>query len=97
MALGDDTRLSLVARLSGTGPLSITVLTKGTEVSRQAVSKHLQVLECAGLVRVTRIGRERVWELETKRLADAKRYLDDVSAQWDEALDRLRSFVEDGS
>ncbi len=95
MALGDETRLSLLARLSSTGPLSITVLTEGTVVSRQAVSKHLHVLEGAGLVRATRLGRERVWELEPKRLAEAKRYLDAVSEQWDEALERLRVFVED--
>jgi DNA-binding transcriptional ArsR family regulator len=94
-ALGDETRLRLIVRLSSGGPGSITQLSAKSAVSRQAITKHLRVLSDAGLVRSTRRGRESVWELETKRLADAHEYLDRISRQWDEALDRLRKFVED--
>jgi DNA-binding transcriptional ArsR family regulator len=93
-ALGDRTRLWLVARLCDGGPLSITSLTSGSRVTRQAITKHLRVLENAGLVRSRRRGRESLWQLEQRRLHEARRYLDQISAQWDEALDRLRSFVE---
>ena len=93
-ALGDTTRLRLLARLSSGGPGSITRLTEKSRVSRQAISKHLEVLSRAGLVRSRRRGRERIWELEPKRLADAHEYLDRISKQWDDALDRLKSFVE---
>lgn len=93
-ALGDDTRLYLVARLSSGGPQSIMQLTDAVDVTRQAVTKHLVALEEAGLVRSTKSGRERIWELETKRLADAQSYLDEISSQWDRAIDRLRAFVE---
>jgi DNA-binding transcriptional ArsR family regulator len=94
-ALGDETRLSLVGRLSVEGPLSITRLSEGTGVTRQAITRHLYALGDAGLVRNARRGRERVWELDVKRLEKAKRYLDQVSAQWDDAAERLRAFVED--
>ena len=93
-ALGDETRLRLIQRLSSGGPGSITQLSAKADVSRQAITKHLQVLADAGLVRSTRRGRERVWDLEPKRLIDAHEYLDRISRQWDDALDRLRSFVE---
>jgi DNA-binding transcriptional ArsR family regulator len=93
-ALGDETRLRLVARLCESGPTSITRLTVGAEVSRQAVTKHLRVMEDAGLVRATRRGRESVWELEPDRLADARHCLDLVSRQWDDALGRLKALVE---
>jgi len=94
-ALGDPTRLSLLRRLSVDGPVSITRLTEGTGVTRQAITRHLYALGDAGLVRNARRGRERVWELDLKRLEKAKRYLDQIAAQWDEAADRLKSFVED--
>ena len=94
-ALGDPTRLALVTRLSAEGPLSIARLTGGTSVTRQAVSKHLDVLAGAGLVRGVRRGRERIWELDLRRLDQTRRYLDHVSKRWDEALDRLRRFVEE--
>ena len=94
-ALGDATRLSLVGRLSVDGPLSITRLSEGTGVTRQAITRHLYALGDAGLVRNARRGRERVWELDLKRLEKAKRYLDQVSTQWDEAAERLKAFVED--
>ena len=94
-ALGDETRLRLVSRLCNGGPMSITRLTAGTTVTRQAITKHLRVMEQAGLVRSRRRGRERLWQLEQRRLADARHYLELISRQWDDALDRLREFVED--
>ena len=94
-ALGDATRLRLLGRLSVDGPLSITRLSEGTGVTRQAITRHLCALGDAGLVRNARRGRERVWELYAKRLEKAKRYLDQISAQWDEAANRLKAFVED--
>jgi DNA-binding transcriptional ArsR family regulator len=94
-ALGDETRLRLLGRLGSSGPQSITSLTTGTDVTRQAITKHLRVLASAGLVRDLRAGRERIWELEAKALDDARRYLDDISRQWDEALERLRKYVEE--
>jgi DNA-binding transcriptional ArsR family regulator len=93
-ALGDATRLRLVARLSGDGPLSIAQLTDDAGVTRQAVTKHLHALAGAGLVRDMRRGRERIWELEPRRLERARRYLDEISDQWDAAIDRLKAFVE---
>lgn len=93
-ALGDGTRLELLCRLGEDGPLSITRLSSRSEVTRQAITKHLSVLSAAGLVRSSRQGRERVWELEPERLSDAHRYLDRISRQWDEALARLKAFVE---
>jgi len=93
-ALGDETRLRLVARLCTAGPLSISRLTDGTAVTRQAVTKHLNVLADVGIVRGMRSGRERVWELEPRQLEEARRYLDLISTQWDEALGRLQQMVE---
>jgi DNA-binding transcriptional ArsR family regulator len=94
-ALGDPTRLRLLGRLSVDGPLSITRLSKGAGVTRQAITRHLYTLGDAGLVRSARHGRERVWELDRKRLEKAKEYLDQISAQWDAAVDRLKALVED--
>jgi DNA-binding transcriptional ArsR family regulator len=94
-ALGDETRLRIVARLCGDGPQSISRLADGAEVSRQAITKHLHALEDAGLARSFRTGRERIWELRPKRLSEVRRYLDQISQQWDSALVRLRAFVED--
>ncbi|MGH2584364.1 MAG: ArsR/SmtB family transcription factor [Dehalococcoidia bacterium] len=94
-ALGDETRLALVARLSAAGPLSITRLTRGSAVTRQAITKHLNVLAGAGLVHDIRRGRERIWELDTDRLDEARRWLDQIEQQWDEALSRLKAFVEE--
>ena len=94
-ALGDETRLALVARLSADGPLSITRLTAGSAVTRQAVTKHLNVLATAGLVSDVRRGRERIWEFEPRQVEAARTYLEHVSQRWDEALDRLKKFVEE--
>jgi DNA-binding transcriptional ArsR family regulator len=94
-ALGDPTRVGLVARLCTDGPLSITELSEGTRVTRQAVTKQLRTLGRAGLVRNHRRGREIIWELEPKRLEKARRSLDQISAEWDSAMNRLKAFVED--
>jgi DNA-binding transcriptional ArsR family regulator len=93
-ALGDGTRLQIVGRLCATGPASIASLTYGTGVTRQAVTKHLHVLAGAGLVRCSRHGRETVWELTPEHLEQARRYLDEISSKWDEALGRLKALVE---
>jgi|SRR5439155_21484174 len=93
-ALGDQTRLRLVSRLCDDGPMSITRLTVGSKVTRQAVTKHLRVMEEAGLLRSARHGRESVWQLDQRRLDDARRYLDQISEQWDDVLGRLRELVE---
>ncbi|MBI3668121.1 MAG: helix-turn-helix transcriptional regulator [Acidobacteria bacterium] len=93
-ALGDETRLRLVYRLCDEGPMSITKLTAGSKITRQAITKHLRVMEEACLVHSTRHGRESVWQLDQQRLEDARRYLDLISRQWDDALGRLREFVE---
>ena len=94
-ALGDETRLAVIARLCTEGPLSIARLSEGAAVSRQAVTKHLETLAQAGLVRDARLGRERIWQLEPRRLDVARRELDRISAQWDAALGRLKAFVEE--
>ena len=88
-------RLHVVSRLSSEGPLSITQLTEGAAVTRQAVTKHLGVLASAGVVHDFRKGRERVWQLKTQQLEAARRALDSISKQWDEALERLRQMVEE--
>jgi DNA-binding transcriptional ArsR family regulator len=94
-ALGDDTRLRLVARLSTDGPLSIARLTEGGLVTRQAVTKHLRVLSQAGIACSAKMGRESLWELEPRPLEAARQCLDAISAQWDAALGRLKAFVEE--
>lgn len=93
-ALGDETRLRLVSRLSSGGPASIARLTAGSSVTRQAITKHLQVLAGAGLVHGRRRGRERVWELRPHQFEQARQSLESISRQWDEALGRLKAFVE---
>lgn len=93
-ALGDPARLTLVSRLCSEGPLSIVRLTEGAQMSRQAVTKHLDALADAGLVHSERSGRERVWQLRPRRLDEVRRHLDQISLQWDAAIDRLRDLVE---
>jgi DNA-binding transcriptional ArsR family regulator len=94
-ALGDETRLGLLARLTNGEPQSIARLTEGTQLTRQAVTKHLHVLESAGVVRSTRAGREALYELQPRPIEDARAYLDRIAQQWDDALARLKAFVED--
>jgi DNA-binding transcriptional ArsR family regulator len=93
-ALGDETRLSVLTRLCNGKPRSISRLTAGTNLSRQAVTKHLRVLADAGVVRSVRIGRENLFELEPQPITEIRNYLDQVSKQWDDALARLKSHVE---
>src|SRR6266849_6562006 len=88
-ALADPTRLGLLRRLSADGPLSITRLSEGTGVTRQAITRHLDALGRAGLVRDARRGREHVFALDLKRLEKARQYLDHVAAQWDAVAARL--------
>ena len=93
-ALGDNTRLALVARLGAGRSASITELTEGTPLTRQAVTKHLRVLQSAGLVYSSREGREQHFRLDPRPMHDLQRYLDRASQQWDHALARLKNFVE---
>ncbi|MGC2526277.1 MAG: metalloregulator ArsR/SmtB family transcription factor [Candidatus Acidiferrum sp.] len=93
-ALGDETRLKLVARLSGGQPHSISQLTRGSKLTRQAITKHLRVLETAGIVHSLRAGRESQFQFDPQPLQEMKDYLDFVSRQWDQALSRLKAFVE---
>jgi DNA-binding transcriptional ArsR family regulator len=94
-ALGDETRLSLLAKLMRGEPLSIAHLTSGTRLTRQAVTKHLRVLEGVGVVRRARVGRESQYALEPKPIDDVRLYLERVSQHWDRALGRLKSLVEE--
>ena len=94
-ALGDETRLALVARLCRGQPHSISQLTEGTKLTRQAITKHLRVLEGVGIVRGIRHGRESLFQFDPEPVMGLKEYLDLVSAQWDSALARLRAFVEE--
>jgi DNA-binding transcriptional ArsR family regulator len=93
-ALGDETRLRILAKLSTGGPLSIAQITDGESVTRQAITKHLAVLADAGLVHDVRTGRERRWELELAPLETARWCLDIVSERWDQRLERLKNLVE---
>ena len=94
-ALGDETRLTLLTKLSGGSRCSIAQLTAGSTLTRQAITKHLRVLQDVGLVRGVRRGRENLFELEPKPLDEARRALDRIARQWDEALARLKAFVEE--
>jgi DNA-binding transcriptional ArsR family regulator len=93
-ALGDEMRLRLIAALCVGGAMSITQLTSGTDITRQAVTKHLDVLAAAGLVRDVKVGRERLWEFEPKLLDEARRSLEIIAEQWDHALAKLKLAVE---
>ena len=94
-ALGDHNRLSIVVRLCDGGPSSTSQVTQAVSVTRQAATKHLELLEAAGLVISSRRGRERIWTLQTRPLIDAGDYLNQLSHRWDAAIDRLHTFVED--
>ena len=93
-ALGDETRLLLVAKLSRGRPCSISQLTEGSKLTRQAITKHLRVLEDVGIVHSARTGRESLFELDPKPMGEIREYLDRVSEEWDQALGRLKAFVE---
>ena len=93
-ALGDETRLALIGKLSNGPPQSISRLAEGSTLTRQAITKHLRVLEGAGVVRSVRSGRESLFLFRPEPLRELRSYLDRVSDQWDDALERLRSFVE---
>lgn len=93
-ALGDATRLGLLVSLCASGPLTVTRLSGQFAVSRQAITKHLEVLSEAGLVKSARQGRERIWTFQPRRLEDAHQYLERLSREWDVALGRLKAFVE---
>jgi DNA-binding transcriptional ArsR family regulator len=93
-ALGDEVRLRLIGALCMGGAMSITQLTTGTEITRQAITKHLNVLSAAGLVRDVKVGRERLWEFDPARLDAARRSLESISRQWDHALAKLKLVVE---
>jgi DNA-binding transcriptional ArsR family regulator len=94
-ALGDETRLSLVAKLCNGRPHSISQLAEGSKLTRQAITKHLRVLEGVGIVHAVRAGRESRFEFDPEPIERLREYLDVVSEQWDQALARLKSFVED--
>ena len=93
-ALGDATRLSLVGKLSDGPPLSISRLAQGSRLTRQAITKHLRVLEDAGVARSMRAGRENLFALRPEPLKEAQAYLERVSSQWDQVLARLKAHVE---
>jgi DNA-binding transcriptional ArsR family regulator len=94
-ALGDPNRLRIITRLCDGGPSSTSQVTKVVQVSRQAATKHLLLLEAVGLVSSERQGRERIWRIESEPLSDASDYLTALSKRWDKAVDRLRAYVED--
>jgi DNA-binding transcriptional ArsR family regulator len=93
-ALGDEMRLRLIAVLCVGGAMSITQLTAGTDITRQAITKHLDVLAAAGLVRDVKVGRERLWEFEPAQFDEARRSLEAIAQQWDLALAKLKLAVE---
>ena len=93
-ALGDPTRLRIVTQLCRHGPQSTTRLTSYVNITRQAVTKHLSALEGAQIIQSSRSGRERIWALQQKRLAELNEYIQQISSQWDAALERLRTMVE---
>jgi DNA-binding transcriptional ArsR family regulator len=93
-ALGDPTRLSLVTKLIDGKPHSISTLATDTHISRQAITKHLRVLENVGLVTNLKAGRESLYELDTKPLKSIQEYLDIIANEWDRSLNSLKAFVE---
>jgi DNA-binding transcriptional ArsR family regulator len=94
-ALGDPTRLTLLRQLSDGGPASISLLAEEFSMTRQGVTKHLQVLAAAGIIDGSRQGREQVWTLNPRRLADGRRHLETIAAGWDDALARFKLLAEE--
>lgn len=93
-ALGDKTRLQLIAMLCAGGAFSIAQLTANTDVTRQAVTKHLEVLADAGLVKDLKIGRERLWQFDPAQVEEARRSLEVIGQQWEQALGKLKASLE---
>ena len=94
-ALGDPTRLALIHQLSHGGPASISTLADRQSMTRQGVTKHLHVLAGAGIIDGSRQGREQVWTLNPRRLTEGRRHIDIIAAGWEQALDRLKSLLEE--
>jgi DNA-binding transcriptional ArsR family regulator len=94
-AMGDPTRLEILGRLSSGEPQSIIRLKAGTPLTRQAITKHLEVLESAGMVRGEHVGRERLFTLDARPIDEARGFLERMSQQWDERLRRLKLMLED--
>ncbi len=95
-ALGDPTRLGILQHLSRGGPSSISVLADNFQSTRQGVTKHLHVLASAGIIDGERRGREHVWTINPRRLAEAQRHLEVIARRWDDALGRLKAHIENG-
>ena len=93
-ALGDKTRLQLIAVVCAGGAFSIAQLTANTDVTRQAVTRHLQMLADAGLVKDVKVGRERLWQFEPGAMEEARRSLETIGRQWDQALGKLKASLE---
>ena len=94
-ALGDETRLALLRKLSQEGPASISQLAESFQVTRQAITKHLQFLAGADIIHGIRRGREHVWAMNPARLTEAQRCLDLIARNWDDALARLKARLEE--
>lgn len=94
-ALGDETRLALLRRLSEAGPASISALSENFRISRQAITKHLQFLAVAGIIDGKRAGREHLWALNPARLTEAQRCLEIIGRGWEDALGRLKRHIEE--
>lgn len=96
-ALGDPCRLSIISRLCNSGPLPTIKLQEKSGVTRQGLTKHLQILANAGLVESFRVGRDRHWQLQPQQLTELRLFLAQVTAEWDDRLNRLKALVEDGA
>ncbi|HVX38253.1 MAG TPA: metalloregulator ArsR/SmtB family transcription factor [Gemmatimonadaceae bacterium] len=94
-ALGDPTRLEIVTKLGDGARRSIAELTEGTGLTRQAVTKHLRVLEEARIVREHHAGRARMFALDPEPILELREFVDQMSERWDRALERLRQMVEE--
>ncbi len=96
-ALADPTRREILERLRKSGPLSVSDVTEGLPMTRQAVTKHLNALAAAGLIRVHRVGRERLHELDAEPLRELHDWLAPYEAEWDRRLERLKKHLEEES
>lgn len=96
-ALADPTRRDILRRLRESGPLSVSEVAEPLPMTRQAATRHLDVLAEAGLVRTRRQGRRRLHELDPRPLRDVDRWLAPFAEEWDRRLDRLREHLEGDS